>query len=55
MSEQEMQPKTDVATMPLPIEVTEHPAWRLIWQKLLAPTPDELEPLERDDVDRDVA
>ena len=53
------QPAADVPIAPLPPEVTEHPAWRMIWRKLLAPTPDELaaaaQERERADTERDVA
>lgn len=43
---------------PLPREVTEHPGWQLIWDRLLGPTPDELDAaaVERlDDAERGVA
>jgi len=49
---------TETPVQPLPPEVTEHPAWRAIWQKLLGPTPDELDTGRSDtgdDADRDVA
>lgn len=42
---------------PLPPEVTEHPAWRMIWRKLLAPLPAEAHAAtrERDTTNRDAA
>lgn len=59
MTSRKPQPQaTDTPRSPLPREVTEHPGWQLIWDRLLGPTPDELDAVaaERDDdADRGVA
>lgn len=43
MTDHTSQPPADETPRnPLPREVTEHPGWHLIWDRLLSPTPDEI-------------